>query len=105
MTVVAARRSSRRSMVVEAPALMQKKSRRSLPAPPVASKKPIKRLIKEVAEEAITKKSRSRVVKLLKLQEANGDFKPSDMATPVKLSKNEKALLLTKKSGNKAKKP
>jgi len=92
-------------MVVEAPALVLKKTRRSLPAPPVASKKPVKRLIKEVAEEAITKKPRSCVVKLLKLQEANGDFKPSDIATPVKLSKNEKALLLTKKSGNKAKKP
>lgn len=102
---VAAKRSTRRSVVLEAPVLVEKKSRRSMPAAPApAAKKPVKRLIKEVDEEpaVITKKSRSCVVKLLKLQEANGDFKSSDIVTPAKLSKNEKALMLSKK---KVKKP
>jgi len=110
MTVVA-RRSTRRSLVPEkAPVLEQKKSRRSLPAPAplkVATKKPVKRLAtgKDSTHDTVTKKSRSCVVKLLKLQEAKGDFKTTDIVTPVKLSKNEKALMLPKKSGNtKAKK-
>jgi len=113
MTVVASRRSSRRSLLPEkAPVLEQKRSRRSLPAPaPIktASKKPVKRLATtgkdSAAHDTVTKKSRSCVVKLLKLQEAKGDFKSTDIVTPVKLSKNEKALMLPKKSGNsKAKK-
>jgi len=106
MTVVA-RRSTRRSLVSEdAPVLTQKRTRRSLPAAPApskaAAKKPVKRLDtgKDSVDNVVTRKPRSCVVKLLKLQEANGDFKPSDIVTPVKLSKNEKALMLPKKSGN-----
>jgi len=115
MTVVA-RRSSRRSLAVkDAPVLELKRSRRSLPAPPpkpAAVKKSVKRLsgVKDATDAPITKKSRRCVVKLLKLQEANGDFKSSDVVTPVKLSKNEKALMLPKKgkssgNNNKTKKP
>jgi len=46
-----------------------------------------------------SKPKRGCVVKVLKLQEVNGDFKSSDIVTPVKLTKSEKALMLPKKSG------
>jgi len=103
-----ARRSTRRSMVVEAPVVADKKSRRSLPAAPVAVKKTVvKRVIKEVeepeAEDTQTRVKRNCVVKLLKLQESKGDFKSTDVVTPARLSKQEKALMLPKKSANKAK--
>jgi len=110
MTVVA-RRSTRRSLLPEkAPVLEQRKTRRSLPAPApskpkAVNKKPVKRIVAAATDESILKKPRSCVVKLLKLQESKGDFKTTDIVTPVKLSKNEKALMLPKKScNNKAKK-
>eukprot|EP00092_Neocalanus_flemingeri_P103097 GFUD01131892.1.p1 GENE.GFUD01131892.1~~GFUD01131892.1.p1 ORF type:complete len:535 (+),score=200.23 GFUD01131892.1:99-1703(+) len=98
------RRSTRRSMVVAAPVLSEKKK----PAPAAVKKTVTKRVIKEVEEPKVdTEKrvTRNCIVKLLKLQESKGDFKSTDVVTPVKLSKQEKALMLPKKSANKAKKP
>lgn len=90
-------------MVVQAPVLSEKKK----PAPAAVKKTVTKRVIKEVEEPKVdTEKrvTRNCVVKLLKLQESKGDFKSTDVVTPVKLSKQEKALMLPKKSAIKAKK-
>jgi len=110
-----ARRSSRRSIVVDAPLVAEKKSRRSLPAPVTKTtsveKKSYKKVITEVDEpqtDVTTSKRSTRncVVKVIKLQQSKGDFKSTDVVTPAKLSKQEKALMLPKKStANKIKKP
>jgi len=101
--------------VVDAPLVSEKKSRRSLPAQvikPTVEKKSGKKVITEADEgqnddnQSSRRSTRNCVVKVLKLQEAKGDFKSTDVVTPAKLSKDEKALMLPKKNtASKAKKP
>jgi len=63
-----------------------------------------KRLITEVDDpsDSISKQSKNCIIKVLKLQESKGDYAAADIVSPVKLTKEEKNLLLSKKKGRKA---
>jgi len=102
---VEVRRSSRRSLVVE-------KKTKAENAAPVNKRQPKKKqsivdVVQNQTEEA--KKDvtsfvpKDFTIRVYKLKESNGDYKLSDIAPVTKLSKEEKQLLIPKKSNKTAK--